>query len=351
MLRPSRFRILGKKLTIRLLLTFLLLTISACDESTLTNSPTTAQNTTVPQPNNTVPLPTTANSTTTVAATPAANASPINTIQSVATAIPAPASDRAFEKVFIIVLENTDYPQAMAQSYLKNLAGKGANLTNFFAITHPSYPNYLALTAGSTFGITDDGQTDLDKTNIVDLLETKGISWKVYVEQYPDNPCYKGIISNGYVRKHTPMLSFVDVQNSPARCAKIVPSKQLAQDVAANNLPQYSLYIPDLDNDGHDTGVAYASKWLQGFLTPLQDNKNFSAGTAVVVTFDEGLNGSTNQIYTIFVGEPVKPGTSNNTRYTHYDLLRTIEDNFKLGNLGREDAKASFISGVWRNHP
>jgi phospholipase C len=234
---------------------------------------------------------------------------------------------------------------------LKELADKGANLSNFFAITHPSYPNYLALTAGSTFGINTDGQSDLDKTNIVDLLETAGISWKVYAEQYPDKPCYKGVISNGYVRKHLPMLSFVDVQNNAARCAKVVPATQLTKDVVSNNLPQYSLYIPDLDNDGHDTGVGFATKWLKGFLPPLQDKPNFAAGTLVVITFDEGLDGSTNQIYTVLSGEPVKPGSVNNTRYTHYDLLRTIEDNFKLGNLGREDAKASFINGVWKNYP
>lgn len=318
--------------------------MSACGDTTPTSNPTTtSQNITTAQPDNTVPLPTTANPTTTLAATPI----PTSPATTVATT---PTSDRAFDKVFIIVLENTDYRAAMAQAYLKDLASKGANLSNFFALTHPSYPNYLALTAGSTFGITSDGQTDLDKTNIVDLLEAKGISWKVYAEQYPNNPCYKGIISNGYVRKHTPMLSFVDVQNNPTRCAKVVSAQQLSQDIASNNLPQYSLYIPDMDNDGHDTGIRFAAKWLQGFLTPLQDNKNFSAGTLVVVTFDEGLEGSTNQIYTVLLGEPIKPGSVNNTRYTHYDLLRTIEDNFKLGNLGREDAKASFISGVWQNN-
>ncbi len=53
---------------------------------------------------------------------------------------------------------------------------------------------------------------------------------------------------------------------------------------------------------------------------------------------------------TALVGPSVKPGISNNTRYTHYDLLRTIEDNFQLGNLGREDAKASDISGIWQGN-
>jgi acid phosphatase len=151
------------------------------------------------------------------------------------------------------------------------------------------------------------------------------------------------------VRKHEPFISFLNVQKDPKRCAKIVNSNQLPADVAAGQLSQYSLYIPDLKNDAHDTGVAYASKWLEGFLTPLLANPSFTRNTLVVVTFDEDQGGTaTNQIYTVLLGDPVKPGVVNNTLYNHYSLLRTIEDNFKLGNLGREDSKASVITGIWK---
>jgi hypothetical protein len=251
--------------------------------------------------------------------------------------------------VFIIVLENADYQQALAQPYLGQLARQGALMANFRAETHPSYPNYLAMVAGSTFGINSDGQTDLNSTNLVDLMEKAGISWRVYAEQLPSQPCSKVVQSGGYVRKHQPFISFVNVQTNPARCSRIVNANQLPAEVASGQLSQYSLYVPDLNNDGHDTGVGFASKWLQGFLPPLLANPKFAAGTLVVVTFDEG-NDTTpgNQIYTVLAGEMVKPGSVINTAYSHYDLLRTIEDNFKLGNLGREDSKATDITGLWQ---
>jgi hypothetical protein len=253
---------------------------------------------------------------------------------------------RNFDHVFIILLENGNYSEAIAQPYLKQLAGQGALLSNYFAVAHPSYPNYLALVAGSTFGINSDSQTTLTQTSLVDLLGKAGISWKFYAEQYPENKCFTGTQSGDYVRKHLPVLSFKNVQSDPALCGKVVPASQLNKDLVAGNLPDYSFYVPDLKNDGHDTGVAYASKWLAGFLPPLL--KGFGAGTLVVVTFDEAESGSNNQVYTVLAGPPVKPGSSNNTGYTHYDLLRTIEDNFQLGNLGREDAKAKDISGIWQ---
>jgi hypothetical protein len=263
---------------------------------------------------------------------------------------PTPASSRNFEHVFIIVLENADYKRAIAQPYMAGLANQGAFLDNFYAETHPSYPNYLALVAGSTFGINSDGQTDLAKTSLVDLMEAKGISWKSYAEQYPTSPaCFKGVSRGGYVRKHEPFLSFTNVQNDPTRCAKIVPATQLQKDLDAKSLPQYSLYVPDLNNDGHDTGVGFAAKWLQGFLTPLMKTPAFSQKNLVVITFDEGDEGGSNQIYTLLLGDTVKAGLRDNTKYNHYSLLRTVEDNFELGNLGREDATATPIKGVWNN--
>jgi hypothetical protein len=258
------------------------------------------------------------------------------------------AVSRSFEHVFIIILENGNYSEAIAQPYLKQLAGQGALFTNYYGVSHPSYPNYLALVGGSTFGITSDDQTVLDQTSLVDLMEKAGISWKFYAEQYPANKCFTGTQSGDYWRKHLPVLSFKKVQSDPTLCSKVVPAGQLNQDIASGNLPNYSFYVPDQKNDGHDTGVAYGAKWLTGFLPNLVKNDKFASGTLVVVTFDESEQSSNNKIYTVLVGTAVQAGSTSNTRYTHYNLLRTIEDNFQLGNLGREDARATDFSGIWQ---
>jgi len=254
-----------------------------------------------------------------------------------------------FDRVFIVVLENADYAQAIAQPYLKKLARQSVLLTNYSGVAHPSYPNYLALVAGSTFGITSDGQTNLDHPTIMDLMNKQGVSWKFYAEQYPEGKCFTGVQSGNYVRKHLPALSFVEIQKDPAQCSLVVPATQLAKDISTNSLPDYSFYVPDLKNDGHDTGVAYASKWLEGFLGSVATTQALGARTLLVVTFDESDNTGNNRIYTVLGGPVVKPGVTSDVQYTHYNLLRTIEDNFQLGNLGQQDAKAGPITGVWQN--
>ncbi|NWJ47547.1 MAG: hypothetical protein HXX08_16940 [Chloroflexi bacterium] len=328
-----------KKIISVCLIAAILMILAACGDATATPiavTPTQIQvQTTIPA---TTLIPTTLPIVSTITPTPIPATSPVFSSE---------FSPKAFKRVFLIILENTDYSEAIRQTYLGQLAGKGALLKNYFAVTHPSYPNYLALVGGSTFGVTSDGQTDLDKSNLADLMDAAGISWKVYAEGLPTTPCYKGVLSGDYARKHEPFVSFLNVQNNPNRCANIVPASRLQSDITANSLAHYILYVPDQKNDGHDTGPKYTSTWLQGFLPPMLNNPQVSQGTLFVVTFDEGLAGSSNQVYTVLAGDMVKAGSSSDKRYTHYDLLRTIEDNFQLGNLGREDATATPISGIW----
>lgn len=273
---------------------------------------------------------------------------------------------RSFDRVFIIVLENADYGRALQQPFLRYLTTIGALLSDYHAITHPSYPNYLAMVAGTTFGIDRNDPKDLDATSLVDLLESAGVTWKVYAENLPA-ACFTGVKSRDglYVRRHEPYISFRNIQTSPARCNQIENAAQLQADLAKDALPQYSLYVPNLRNSGHDTPwldprawvktllgcnprLANADAWLQRFLAPLLLDPHFTQGTLVVVTFDENNGARGNQIYTVVVGPMVQPGVSNGNRYDHYSLLRTIEDNLGIGTLGREDATATPICCIWK---
>jgi hypothetical protein len=253
----------------------------------------------------------------------------------------------AVTKVMIVVLENTDYSAAIRQPFLASLAARGALLTNFKGEAHPSQPNYIALISGSTHGVVSDANVDLDGPHIGDLLEAKGLQWKAYIEGYPGN-CYLGATSGAYVRKHVPFLSFTDVQKDKARCARIVNASELANDVRNRAVPNFSLYVPDLNNDGHDTGVAYADKWLSGTFSPLLQDANFTKGLLFIVTFDESehalLDG--NHVSTIIVGDVVKPGTVLDADYNHYSLLRLTEDELGLGTLGQGDQRATVITGL-----
>jgi hypothetical protein len=256
------------------------------------------------------------------------------------------ARGKYFDRVITVVFENTGYQNAMKQPFFAQLAGQGANFTRFSAETHPSQANYIALTSGSLQGVKGDGKYNLGVRHIADLLEEGGHTWKVYAEGYPGG-CYLGTTKGRYARKHNPFISYVNIQRSPARCANVVNASQFYTDAAAGNLPEYVFYVPDLSNDGHDTGAAYADAWYRKSFGPLLNDPKAMAGTLLVTTFDENEGAAGNFIYTTLYGEMVKSGPSA-APLNHYSLLRLVEDNWDLGNLGREDARANPLPDIWR---
>ena len=253
----------------------------------------------------------------------------------------------SFERIVIVVLENENEAKAIEQPFLKSLAERGAYLRSYTAITHPSQPNYIAMVAGDVHGITDDGDYDLDVRHLGDLLEEKGLRWKVYAEGYPGQ-CRLDTRIGPYVRRHVPFISFKNVQADPARCAQIAPASELYDDVHAGTLPEFALYVPDRNNDGHDTDVEFADRWLGATFSRLLDDPRFMQGTLLVVTFDESKHSGGDRVYTALYGDSVIAGAVSDYPWNHYSLLRTIEESFHLGTLGLNDESAEPISGVWR---
>ncbi|KAF0557661.1 phosphoesterase family-domain-containing protein [Gigaspora margarita] len=253
-----------------------------------------------------------------------------------------------FDRIVFVVFENTGYSQALADPYFKNLTSRsnGLLLSNYFAVAHPSQPNYIATIFGSTAGITDDNNHNVAGNNIVDLLEAKGVSWKAYMENYPGS-CYTGATaptgSHLYARKHNPFISMDDIRTNSARCAKIVPGTQLDTDINNNAVPQYVYYVPNQNNDGHDTGVTFASNWFKGWLEPKLTKPAFTTNTLILFTFDEDDGTQGNHVFAGLLGTPVKPPTNHDdtTAYKHYSFLATVEKNWNLGNLGRNDVGAT----------
>jgi len=258
-----------------------------------------------------------------------------------------PAALAAVKRVFVVVLENEDERAAIRQGFLAQLASRGALLKNYHAVAHPSQPNYVALAAGATLGVRSDRLVTLHATHFGDLLEARGAGWKVYAEDYPGD-CYLGASRGNYARKHVPFLDFADVQSDPKRCAAhVVDAQSFDADLAHGGLPQFSFYVPNLQHDGHDTSVSVADKWLRDRFQTLLTDPRFIDGTLFVVVFDEGRLFRPNIVYCALFGAGIRPGAVSTTRYDDYDLLRTFEEIFHTGNLGRHDAIASVIRGVW----
>jgi len=277
-----------------------------------------------------------------------------------------------FDRVVIIVLENADYERAIQDPNLTALAAHGASFTNFHALFHPSYPNYLAMIAGTDFGVHRGGSFLGDKQvnfpddphhkTIADRLIAAGLDFKQYAEELPSASCpwelsgQRAPDSRGnYARRHVPFLSFREVQQK--FCDRVIrvdssKSNNYFVDDAKKGLVAYSFYTPNLNHDGHDTTVQVAGDWVRKFLDHTFSEK-LRADTLVVVTFDESGGNEDNRIFTLFLGDMVKEASQQdpavlNRRYTHYSVLRTIEDNFGLEPLTANDRAASPITDIWK---
>ena len=269
---------------------------------------------------------------------------------SLTTSLSAQASNVPRAKhVVVVIFENEDYENAIKNPYFTSFAERGALATNFHGETHPSQGNYIALVTGSSQGVRNDANVDLDVAHIGDSIEKAGKSWKVYAEGYPGH-CFLGAAAGRYVRKHVPFVSFRNVQTDADRCGRIVDAADLDQDIAKEALPDFALYIPDLNNDGHDTGVAFADGWFKRRFETLLSDRRFMDGTLVIATFDESRKTNpTNHIYTAILGDAVLPGSRLTSNLTHVNLLKTVEEALGVPAVGAQDSASTSFAGIWRN--
>jgi hypothetical protein len=247
----------------------------------------------------------------------------------------------SIQRVFLVVLENQDADAVLSRPFVQRLVAGGGLLANYHCITHPSQPNYIALAAGSTWGVKDDSAVVLDVPHLGDLFDARAISWKVYAERYPGG-CFLGTSAANqlYVRRHVPFLEFANMQKNGARCAAhVVNATLLDADIAAGSLPAFSMYIPDQDHNGHETDVDTADAWMAARFGPLLNDPRFMNGTLFILTYDESGNSSSTRVATVLYGAGVKRGSSSARLYDHYDLLRTIEELLHVPTLGKEDLK------------
>ena len=279
------------------------------------------------------------------------------------TATPVPTSTSvsgngsAIQHVFVVVMENHSYDQiwnSSASQYIKSLGNSYARATNYFALIHPSLPNYLQLFGGSNYGITTDcspsSSCHINAVNLADTFEARGLAWKGYMESMP-SPC--GLTTSGkYAPRHNPMVYFDDIRNDTARCnAHVVAYTALANDLqSTSTTPNYALIIPNNCNNMHDCSVSTGDNWLANNLPAILNSPACLVDTCLLVlTFDEDDGSQSNQVLTLFAGSGAKTGgvVSSNS-YTTYSLLRTVEYIFGLPALTSNDSNASPMTDLLR---
>src|SRR5206468_2687140 len=148
-----------------------------------------------------------------------------------------------------VVMENKGYHQIIGNPhapFINRLAGRYALATNFYAVTHPSLPNYLALTSGSTFGVRRDrGLPGLDGASLLSQLTHAGRSWKAYVAGVPSS-CFLGAKAPGYTKALNPFVHYERLIHDRAQCRRIVPLPRVGSDLRNGTLPEFSWITPSL---------------------------------------------------------------------------------------------------------
>ena len=292
--------------------------------------------------------------------TPTLHLSPTTT----STATPPPLVPN-FEHIVIVVFENREFGSVIGNAkmpYFNTLANSYTLLTQYYAVTHPSLPNYLAMIGGDTFGITFDCIScpiPVDKKSLPDLIEASGRTWKTYQEDMP-SPCFSGTESGNYAIKHNPFIYFMAIRLDAKRCAQsIVPLTQLPADIAAGALPNFIFVTPDMCNDAHDCDVPIADNWLKNFMNVLMPPLDQSGKPyLIVLTWDEGQGNHSccglpaeagGRIATILISPQAKNGFQDSTPYTHYSLLKTIETAWGLPYLNHAaDTQTSIMVAPWK---
>jgi hypothetical protein len=301
------------------------------------------------------PIPTAAPTIGPVATSAAASASPGTTGSAglpTLAASPSPGSGLpSFRHIYVIVMENKEYGSIVGSGsapYENELMARYGSATNLYAETHPSEPNYIALTSGGLQGTDSDGTYDLTVPNLFDQIENSGRSWHVYAQGYPGN-CFRSFqaapVADGpgqdgdYVRKHNPAISYTSISGNPSRCANI--TKLTGFDPAAAD---FEMIIPNEINDMHSGSVRAGDDFLRAFVPSIVDSPAF-ADSVIFITWDEGDTAAKGggHIATIVVSPGMTPGARFDGPATHYSILRTIELAWEMPLLG-EAATASTIA-------
>jgi hypothetical protein len=283
-----------------------------------------------------------------------------------------------FQHVFVIMMENTGFDSLIGNPnapFINDVAANNGLALNYFGVTHPSQPNYIAATSGSTNGVTSDSDVTIDVPNIVDQVEGSSRTWKAYMQSL--SLCGGNVLAHAcgnqlYERKHNPFVSYQDVQSDPARMSNIVDFSQLSSDLTAGNVANYVWISPDQCHDMHgrfsptpDTDpcafqhvqglIAAGDTFLASTVDAITSSQTWqNSNSLIVITWDEsdftgsGFNGfgddsgccdslpgkGGGHVVTLVISSTNSSMRRSGVAFNHYSMLATVQHAWSLGCLG-----------------
>jgi phosphatidylinositol-3-phosphatase len=248
--------------------------------------------------------------------------------------------------IIFLWLENKDFDTIIGNSsapFINSLVEKGTLFTNTHAITHPSYPNYIAFFAGDPNGIKDDACIDTTTLSTANLYTTlkhvrKSFAW--YSEDLPttgSNVC----IYDNYAAKHNPTTIFTNVSGRANKRFADFPTDY-------NRLENVVCISPNIVDDMHSGTIKQGDDWVKKHLAPLVDWCK-THNSIFIIYFDESGVNQDNRIPVIAIGNQVKAGFKLDTRYDHYSWTKTVSAMFLAQDAWTDNlSTAKLITGCWK---
>jgi len=243
----------------------------------------------------------------------------------------APLTRSAPPPIVVIVMENKEYGSIVGSSSAPWLnhtfIPRGTLFTNYHATHHPSLPNYLAMTSGTTSDCHSDEcpRRTYTTDNLFRQLSQVGIGWVAWIESMPSRCALQS--SGLYAVKHNPPPYYASI--SPRMCRE---RDRPYPSALPSSLRPFTYVTPNICHDMHDCSIAVGDRWLQAHIPPLWDR-----GAIVIVTFDEGWSslGGGGHVMTAMAGGHVARGRRNGHAYNHFSLLGGLERWFGVPRLHR----------------
>jgi phospholipase C len=254
-----------------------------------------------------------------------------------------------YRHVVVIMNENKSFSDIIGPTgsaaqhgapFLNHLARACGLATNYRAVTHPSHPNYMAITGGIT------AQGFSARPNIFRQLRLDGETWRSY------NPSMRHrcqrTTAYPYKPGHNPGIAWLRISEDCRRWD--VNGRALARDIAHRTLPAYAFISPDQCHNMHASctprrsAVRAGDDWLHKWVKRLVQLPSYSAGrTVVFITWDEGSHGQSRakrgehclapihrhdescHVATLVLSAHTRPGTRSHRLFSHYSILHTAE--------------------------
>ena len=229
---------------------------------------------------------------------------------------------RYFSSIIWVVCENHGLPQVKDLPSHQLLASRGAVLTNYFSVTHPSGPNYRSMAAGDFW--THDEILAKEKPTIVTQTRVEAVVWS-----------FKGPPA----ARHNPLA---DLKSAHSKTSQL----------DLESLPDSCILYVGMDdkNNAHSGPLAVADQNLLELIGRLDRSTWFQRPVngrypALFVTWDEAYGGN-NQVFAAFFGLGVQASATSNVKHSHFSFCRLVTDNWEQPPL-QQAANVNPIDDIW----